>query len=126
MQVITTRVLTQLGYEVLVAGSVMAGFRVWQEHSQAIKLILTDYIFQGQLTGMDLLTKVQGLEPELPILIVSGSWLPDAKQDPPLPSNVAYLAKPFTRSQIAHTVRRLLDERPPQPQAWVPRDKGKE
>lgn len=125
MQVITARVLTQLGYHVLVAGTVPSGFRVWQEHAHTIKLLLTDYIFQGHLTGLDLVTKVHRVEPELPVLIVSGSWLPDAKKDPPLPPNVAYLAKPFKRSDIAHTVRRLLDERPTHPRSWVPRNQGK-
>lgn len=112
MQVITTRVLTQLGYHVLLAASVEEALVLWREQEEAIDLILTDYSFHGTLTGMDLLRKVHQQAPELPVLIVSGSWLPDARKDPPLPANVNHLAKPYLKAEIAQTVHRLLDERP--------------
>ena len=110
MLIVTTRVLTDLGYKVLSASEVLEGFYLWQKHKEEIKLLITDFIFAGHLTGMDLLMKVQVREPDLPVLIVSGSWIPDARKDPPLPPNVAHLAKPFRRADIAYTVRALLDE----------------
>ena len=126
MLVITTRVLTDLGYRVLTASTVTDGFNLWQERQAEIKLIITDYIFDGTITGMDLLIKVHVRVPELPVLIVSGSWLPDAKQEPPLPANVTYLAKPFTRAEIAHIVCELLSAPPPKFHPWSPRCKPSE
>ena len=122
MQASTTRGLTQLGYRVLVAGSVREGFQTWQKHHNEVALIVTDYSFRGSQTGMDLLLKVQALEPSLPVLIVSGSWLPDARKDPPLPANVAYLSKPYRKEEMASTVHRLLSQRAPMVPSWVIRD----
>ena len=115
MQVVTSKVLTDLGYRVMVSSTVLDGFDEWRTHEAEIKLILTDFIFEGNLTGMDLLQKVKARAPRLPILIVSGSWLPDARQDPPLPGNVVHMAKPYRRAQLAIAVRTLLDDaqRPP-------------
>lgn len=125
MQVVTTRVLTDLGYQVLVAGSVVEALKVWRDHEEKIDLILTDYTFHGRLTGMDLLTTVQVRRPEMPVLIVSGSWLPDARKDPPLPANVNHLAKPYRKAEIAQTVRRLLDEHPPKSKPTKPRQSAR-
>lgn len=117
MQVVTSKVLTDLGYRVMVSSTVLDGFDEWRSHEGEINLILTDFIFEGSLTGMDLLQKVKARAPQLPILIVSGSWLPDAKKDPPLPGNVVHMAKPYRRAQLAIAVRTLLDDAQRQVQA---------
>ena len=109
MRVVTSRILTDLGYQVLTSTDVMDAFYLWLSNKDSVKLVITDFIFGGKLTGLDLLTKIQVREPDLPVLIVSGSWLPDAKKDPPLPKNVLLLAKPFRRADLALMVRALLD-----------------
>lgn len=112
MQLVTTRLLTRLGYRVLVACSVESALSMWQDHQDKVELLITDYTFHSSLTGMDLIAKLHKRAPALPALIVSGSWLPDPKKKPPLPPNVAFLAKPYAMQELGTTVRRLLDERP--------------
>ncbi len=113
MQVVTTRLLTALGYRVMVAGSVKEAVLLWLDQEGEIDLLLTDYTFHGTLTGMDLIVKLRKRAPDLPALIVSGSWAPDPRKKPWLPPNVAYLAKPYEMVYLAETVRQLLDGRPP-------------
>lgn len=121
LQAMNTRVLERLGYQVLPSHNPQTGFELWQSRRQEIKLVLTSYHFRPPHTGMDLLHRIQKLEPELPCLVVSGTWEPDAKTDLPLPPHVAYLRKPYPLAALAHTLHGLLHERRSKALPWVPR-----
>lgn len=124
--VISQRILTKLGYQVVATNSPHVGFLLWQARKDEIKLILTDYHFREAETGMDLLLKVHWQVPEFPVLLVSGRWQPNAKDGPPLPPHTAYLMKPYRLAELAETIHRLLTERSSKPLPWKPRDKPTE
>ncbi len=113
MQMVTQRLLGRIGYRVLLAGSVEEALLLWLEHEEEVELVVTDYTFESVLTGMDLILKLHDRAPELPALIVSGSWEPDPRKEPPLPPHVAYLAKPYEIAGLSAAIRRLLNERHP-------------
>ncbi|MEN9576154.1 MAG: hypothetical protein RL514_4009 [Verrucomicrobiota bacterium] len=126
LQVLSQRILTKLGYEVLLASSPQLAVVLWKTRAEEVKLILTDYPFGDAQTGLELVHKIHKLAPELPILMVCAAGRPDAKTDPPLPSHTAYLMKPYSLAYLAHTLHRLLTERNAQALPWVPRERASE
>jgi PAS domain S-box-containing protein len=106
--------LQSMGYTVISAdGGAMALERA-QQASHRIDLLLTDAIMPG-MSGRELVDRLTALRPGVKVIYMSGYaneaitrhdlWAPDA----------VFVPKPFTREQIAATIRRVLDDggRPP-------------
>jgi PAS domain S-box-containing protein len=68
---VTTRILSESGYEILAAASFEAAASVWETHRATIDLVLTDAIL-GRRSGADLADVVWRTAPELPVLFISG------------------------------------------------------
>jgi PAS domain S-box-containing protein len=68
---VTTRILSERGYEILAAASFEAAASVWETHQATIDLLLTDAIL-GRRSGADLADVVWQTAPELPVLFISG------------------------------------------------------
>ncbi|MBI5799715.1 MAG: response regulator [Verrucomicrobia bacterium] len=109
-RLVTTRVLTNLGYSVVDAGTVLEGFEQWQAHEQAVRLVVTDYHFKGPLTGMDLRLKVRARNGKLPVLLLIGSWWEAPTRETFVAASVPLLTKPYTLAQMAIMVRTLMDD----------------
>jgi len=63
-------VLESHGHRVLAVGEGEVALRILQE--QPIRLIILDYFLDG-MSGTELATKMRGLKPQVPILLLSGS-----------------------------------------------------
>ena len=78
---------------------------------EAIDLVLTD-IVMTDMNGADLARFLCALRPELRVLFMSG-YSDGALGDKfVLPKDVAFLQKPFSRVQLAHKLREILDSHP--------------
>lgn len=97
--------LTKLGHDIRTANDSQSG---WQEaQHQDVKLIITDLVMPGEVTGMDFVRKLRGLRPDCPIIVVSGYPQPDwLKQSADL--GVQFLTKPFEVPFLTEIVQRLL------------------
>jgi two-component system, NtrC family, response regulator GlrR len=70
-------------------------------------LIISD-LFMGEVSGLDLLTKVHGKNPLLPVIILSGqASIPDAIKATHLGS-AAFITKPIDRQALLNSVKRYL------------------
>ena len=66
-------------------------------------LLLSDVVLGPGPRGTELATSAQGLRPGLPVLLMSGY-----ASGMPVPQVAPFLAKPFTRDQLARAITQLL------------------
>lgn len=104
----STRVLSSLGYTVLDADSPEQALHLAEEHADDIDLLLTDVIMPG-MNGGQLAKTLKHRIPKLQCLFISGhagniSETTEVKLTPMLP-------KPFSMTQLATRVREILDKK---------------
>ena len=102
-------ILQDCGYRVLEAGSGAEALRVWEGNSGTVDLLLTDVIMPGGMSGKDLAEKLSASQPRLKIIYTSGYSMEDANTDIFRRGGTCFLQKPYTRADLAHTVRESLD-----------------
>jgi PAS domain S-box-containing protein len=96
----TADMLVDLGYEVVEASSAEEAVRLMSEND-AIDLLVTDHLMPG-MSGADLARKVRLLNPNLPILIVSGYAEVEG-----IAPDLARLTKPFRNAELAERLAEL-------------------
>jgi two-component system, cell cycle sensor histidine kinase and response regulator CckA len=102
---VTAEVLCAAGYGVLTAQSAEEALRLYDRHSGAVDLLLTDLVLPGQ-TGSALAAILNRLDRRLKILFVTGyvERLKTMEGQDCLP-------KPFSTSGLLEKVRQVLDRR---------------
>ena len=98
--------LEDLGYTVLQAGSARAALATLQS-GQAVSLILTDVVMPD-MTGRQLGDAASAVNPAIKVVFCSG-FGQTAVVHNLLGQDAAFLAKPYTRQEIASLVRLTLD-----------------
>jgi PAS domain S-box-containing protein len=103
--------LTRLGYRVLEANTGGDALKVWHQHRDEIRLLLTDMVMPGGVTGKELAGQLQQQDPKLKVIYASGyNSIEINSGDFLLEEGVNYLAKPFQTHKLAQTIRRCLDQ----------------
>lgn len=95
--------LTRAGYRVVEARNGQEATRVFDEHGDAVDLLLTD-MRMPYMGGAELARALRGRRRELKLICISGYPGP---ADPDL--GAVFLAKPFSRDELLRTVREVLD-----------------
>jgi CheY-like chemotaxis protein len=70
-----------------------------------VDLLLTDITLPGGIDGRELADEIKAVYPGVRVLFVSGY---DRNGGPP---DEAFLAKPYSRGQLAQSVRAVLDDK---------------
>jgi two-component system cell cycle sensor histidine kinase/response regulator CckA len=110
VRVLLADALRRLGYQVLTAEDAAAALTLLREHRERVRLLLTDMVMPGK-SGRDLAREAQQLNPNLPVLLISG--YPDrsiGSEAGRIPRS-AFLQKPFALDVLALRVRQMLDDR---------------
>jgi DNA-binding NtrC family response regulator len=107
---LVTRVLRDLGYQVLSADTAAEALRVVKEADGPLDLLLTDVVLPGEWQGPDLAHALLSSRPHLAVLYVSGYALGSLVPAGRLDERVNLLEKPFSLEALAATVRTVLDE----------------
>lgn len=102
---VTAEVLCAAGYGVLIAQNAEDALRLYERHSGAIDLLLTDLVLPGQ-TGSELAARLKGLDHRLKVLFVTG-YVERLKTM----EGRDCLPKPFSTSALLEKVRQLLDRK---------------
>ncbi|MEI7744015.1 MAG: PAS domain-containing protein [Chloroflexota bacterium] len=106
---VTTRLLEELGYRLLVADGPAAVLALAPERLATVQLLVTDMVMPG-MSGRSLARALRNRMPSLPVLLISG-FIPDAGLPDDLTEPATqFLPKPFTRDEIATAVRVALDQ----------------
>ncbi|MGD1088956.1 MAG: PAS domain-containing protein [Verrucomicrobiota bacterium] len=102
--------LARLGYLVLEAPAGVEALEVWKQYRGEIRLLLTDLVMPGGMTGRELSQRLRNDNPKLKVLYASGYSAGIADKDFILEEGINFLIKPFEADKLAQTVRNCLDK----------------
>jgi len=100
--------LNSLGYRVSAVTSGPEALEAMRAQSD-IDLLLTDIIMPGGMNGRELAGQARAAHPALKVLYTSGYTENAIVHHGRLDPGVELLSKPYTRLELAHKVRRVLD-----------------
>jgi signal transduction histidine kinase/CheY-like chemotaxis protein len=106
------RTLTQLGYDVITAGSGEAALEVFaQLGPESFDLVVLDVVMPGGMDGKETLERLRALHPPQAVLMVSG-WAPEQMDAISKDRGLAWLSKPYSVTDFAAAVHRALSSTP--------------
>jgi PAS domain S-box-containing protein len=102
--------LQELGYRVLKAPDAASALTII-ESGVAIDLLFTDVVMPGPLKSADLARKAKERLPHIGVLFTSGYTENSIVHGGRLDRGVQLLSKPYSREQLAHKIRHVLNNR---------------
>jgi PAS domain S-box-containing protein len=99
--------LRDLGYRVIEAEDGPQALKILGGDAP-VDLLMTDMMMPGGMTGRQLAEAAKGLRPQLKLLFTSGHAVDGVVQDGGADPRVQFLAKPYTRPDLALKVRQAL------------------
>lgn len=108
---LTRRTLEARGFVVLAAASGEEAVRLFDRHRDRIRLLVLDTVLPD-LSGPRIFEYAQALEPDLPVVYVSGYSSRTLSRFLPEPLE-PLLQKPFRMERLVRTMREMLDPSPP-------------
>ena len=108
---LTVRALAERGYNVLEAEDGESALEVAREHTGDLQLLVTDVVMPG-MNGKELADRLTAERPDLRVLYISGYAEHAVVRQGVLVEGIAFLSKPFDLSELARTVREVLDKAP--------------
>jgi PAS domain S-box-containing protein len=108
MRKVVTLQLTSLGYRTLEAGTGNGALAVLDEQPN-VKLLFSDVVMPGGMSGFDLAREVRGRYPNLRILLTSGYTAMAAAKGVQRADDLELLTKPYRKRDLAEKLRQLLD-----------------
>ncbi|MHB8587467.1 MAG: hybrid sensor histidine kinase/response regulator [Candidatus Dormibacteraceae bacterium] len=105
---IVDRILTQSGYQVMVAANGVAALEMARQFAGRIDLLLTDVIMP-HMQGNELAPRLIEARPDLRVLYMSGFAQPALGSNGTLAPAVALLDKPFNEPTLLARVRQVLE-----------------
>jgi len=106
---LVVNILEFCGYRIYQADTGPNAIKVWQEHRDEIKLLLTDMVMPGGMSGRQLAERLQKDDPHLKVIYTSGYSPGMAGKDIALLEGFNFLPKPYPPSRLAQVVREALD-----------------
>lgn len=102
------RILEKEGYHVETSASGQIALERLQDENYG--LVITDLKMPG-MSGMEVLKAIKILQPEVPVIIITGFSTVDTAVEAMKNGAFDYIAKPFTPDQITEKVRKALEQR---------------
>lgn len=102
------RILEGAGYATEIAVSGYAAIERMQE--VCFDLVITDLKMPG-MSGLEVLKSIKVLQPEVPVIIITGYAAVDSAVESMKIGAVDYIPKPFTPDDILNKVRKAIEER---------------
>jgi two-component system, cell cycle sensor histidine kinase and response regulator CckA len=106
LRTVVKRILTNAGYDVLVAASADEAITIANETSSSIALVLSDVVMPG-MSGSDLVERLTASFPCMKVIFTSGYT--DEKLARFGVGDHHFLAKPFQAEQLTESIRGVLD-----------------
>ncbi|MFA5204486.1 MAG: PAS domain S-box protein [Lentisphaeria bacterium] len=110
LRLICHRFLENIGYNLLVAGTPEEALKWVDQHPGDIQLLVTDVVMPG-MNGQQLAKLIRARKPGVKVLFMSGYTADVMTERGMLDPHTAFLAKPFTRDDLARKVREVLEAR---------------
>ena len=101
--------LKELGYRVLEASDGAAALELLESQTD-IDLVFTDLVMPGGMSGYELAAQVRQRWPDIPVLLTSGYAEEAINGEKLMAENLRLLRKPYRQSDLARSVRQVLEE----------------
>jgi CheY-like chemotaxis protein len=108
VRTLASRLLRGLGYQVETAATGVEAVARSQVDGP-FDVLVTDVVMPG-MNGREVAAAIRARQPDLPVLFVSGHSADTLDLRPDRASRTDFLAKPFTRADLAERLEALLDE----------------
>jgi two-component system cell cycle sensor histidine kinase/response regulator CckA len=99
--------LNKLGYTVLMAETPQDALRLFAQQPDNIQLLLTDVVMPG-MNGKQVADEIHAVNPAVKVLFMSGYTTDIIADRGVLDQDIAFIAKPFSCSELAHKVQTTL------------------
>lgn len=108
MQRIAVKVLTDEGYDVLVAEDGEIGIQIFKSFSKQIRLVVLDMVLP-KISGKDVYLEMKKLNPDLKVLLNSG-FKEDDRVKQVLALGVRhFIEKPYSFDQLSKAVKKAIE-----------------
>lgn len=103
------RILKAEEMQIQVAGSVETGVQLLLDHrgNDPFDLIITDIKMPGR-DGFEMIRRARKIEPDIPILMMTGYLTPETMEKGRLDGADNYIAKPFTPDELIEAVHKTI------------------
>jgi CheY-like chemotaxis protein len=109
IRMLTREILESHNYQVLTAKSGIDALRLFKEHRNEIKVVLTDMIMP-EMDGVATIQSLRSLDETVPIIATSGLATEEPLLDDSIRSKIqASVPKPFTGPELLRVINRLLE-----------------
>ncbi len=114
MRTACSRVLSKAGWTVLCAETGEEGLKVLRGGPQPIDVVLVDQLMPG-ISGEEVLARIHAIDPNLPVVIMTGSATDESTVELKKQGAFDCLAKPFTPEELRNVILRAAGK-PSDPQ----------
>jgi DNA-binding NtrC family response regulator len=104
-----SQILQSLGYCVVEHNDADQAFAFLKSNSEDVHLIIQD-LNVARYSGEQVFARIREQAPQVPIVLISGFEEPQLAEKAKDLRAAAYLQKPFSSSNVALLIRRVLDE----------------
>jgi two-component system, cell cycle sensor histidine kinase and response regulator CckA len=104
-----SRILQELAYTVLTSSTPKGAISLAEEHPGEISLLLSDVIMP-EMNGLQLSIALQTFYPDIACIFMSGYTANIIADHGVLDEGMHFIQKPFSKSDLAETIRKVLDE----------------
>jgi CheY-like chemotaxis protein len=104
------RILEGLGYEVRIETSSEDALEVFKKQPEGFDLIITD-MTMPHMTGDKLASELKKIRPDIPIVLCTGYSVLISEERAKQMGIREFLMKPLVMRDLAHTVRKVLDDK---------------
>jgi signal transduction histidine kinase len=105
----STKALTLFGYQVVPAANGQEALDLWEQHRDAIDLVVTDMRMPKGISGLELAEKLLKSKPSLKVIIMSGYSMEIAQKSTEGAAGYTFLTKPFSLKILSQTIHRCLN-----------------
>jgi two-component system, cell cycle sensor histidine kinase and response regulator CckA len=103
------KVLQQAGYITLIAESGDRGVAMFEEQRTEVDLVLTDIVMPDSIDGLEVATRIQRIDPTVPVLFITGAIPEDDPHTLSLMNGGFLLRKPFFPEQLLRFVENQVE-----------------
>lgn len=101
-------ILEKRGFEVLISTSAKQAVKLFEAQSEKIELLISD-IVMPEMDGTKLAGYLVSLNPELPVLFMSGFVTENEVADTSAIAQFAFIRKPFRPATLVQAVQKMLN-----------------
>ena len=115
LRMLAIRILKKHDYDVIDASDAKSALEAFKTRKDDISILITDVIMPGGKNGIELAEEIRGSRPDVKVIYSSGFSEGHLDDETELDSSSVFLSKPYSPTQLAQTIRDLLDGKPPVP-----------